>query len=150
MKKIILGIAIVTASMFSVNASAQNTDKNANRPGREMMKAMNPFEGLNLTAQQQEALKAIPNPWMQAKADKKKDKEAKKEAKRQDRMQAMEEAKANRTKYLAEVKKVLTPEQYVQFLENSYVNRPMMPMRPGKDGMKGMKNDQKRGNRHNG
>ena len=40
--------------------------------------------------------------------------------------------------YLAKVKSILTPDQYVQFLENSYVDQPMMKKGQGhKDMAKG-------------
>lgn len=76
------------------------------------------FEGLNLTADQQTKLQALRQQG-KVKADQKK----------ADQKKAREEAKTKRDQsrrdYLASVKAILTPEQYVQFLENSYVNAPL-------------------------
>ncbi len=67
-------------------------------------KCLNPFEGITLTADQQAKLDVL-----------KSNKEA-----RPDRRQMKRE-------YLAKVKEILTPDQYVVFLENSFVNTPMRP-----------------------
>ncbi|MDE7410705.1 MAG: hypothetical protein K2M94_01545 [Paramuribaculum sp.] len=89
-------------------------------------KECNPFAGLQLTEQQQAALKAIPCPrevMKQAKQDCKADKKA---CENTNKAQVCKDIKKN---YLNQVKAVLTPEQYVQFLENTYMNQA-----PGKNG----------------
>lgn len=75
------------------------------------------FAGLDLTPDQQKALQTLQENRRaeqklareQAKADKKESREAR-------RAKAAE----SREKYLAEVKKILTPEQYTKFLENGF------------------------------
>lgn len=76
-------------------------------------KEFNAFEGLQLTEQQQAALKAIPCPIK----DKKECKGDKKECNDANKAKAHKEAKEN---YLNQVKNILTPEQYQQFLENNF------------------------------
>ncbi|WP_303642941.1 hypothetical protein [uncultured Duncaniella sp.] len=72
--------------------------------------------------------------------------------KKADRKAMREQAQKNRKDYLAKIKGILTAEQYVQFLENSYLNNRAgvgsnnrKDMRNKKDGKKGM-----RGNRQGG
>lgn len=77
--------------------------------------AFNPFEGLNLTEQQQAKLDALKQEKKAAKDAAKKDKADRKQA---DRAQA----KSQRAEELAKIKEILTPEQYVTFLENNYLN----------------------------
>lgn len=54
-------------------------------------------------------------------------------------------AKNMRAEYLKNVKAILTPEQYVQFLENNYVNAPQHHKKGkfGKDGRKHKRHDNK-------
>lgn len=67
-----------------------------------------PFDNLNLTDAQKQQFKELRDKAVKAKADSKAArKNAKKECKRQ---------------RLEEIKKILTPEQYVMFLENHFVN----------------------------
>lgn len=82
-------------------------------------KGYNPFEGITITADQQAKLDAL-----KANRPDRNNNEGKtgKEA-RPDRRQIKRD-------YLAKVKEILTPEQYVVFLENSVVNAPAM--RPDK------------------
>ena len=70
------------------------------------------FEGLNLTDAQKTQIKAIKEEQMAKRQAARQAKEAKKAEQR--------EARQNeRKEYLAKVKAVLTPEQYVQYLENA-------------------------------
>lgn len=122
MKKTILIAAVAVASMVSFGAMAQNQKCDVKCDSHACSKVMkceksqarpcpNPFDGLNLSAEQQDKLKALkPCP-----ADKK---EARKEERRRQRQQKDSLAQVAHEKYLADVKSVLTPEQYVQFLEN--------------------------------
>lgn len=94
--------------------------------------AVNPFEGLNLTTQQQEQIKALKDECKaqrQAQAKERKDNAQKAKA---DKANGKREMRAAQ---LAKIKAILTPEQYVQFLENSFVNGDNMPKvaRDGKD-----------------
>lgn len=79
-------------------------------------KAHNPFEGLNLTAEQQAKLDALKNECMQQK-------KAAKEAKESDKTARKQQAKDARAQQLAKIKAILTPEQYVTFLENNFLNK---------------------------
>lgn len=88
----------------------------------------NPFDGLNLTEQQQTAINNLQNERRQActaaakaKKEQKADKQ-KADKQKVDPKQKAEQRKASREAYLAKVKSILTPEQYTQFLENVYVN----------------------------
>lgn len=133
---------------------AQKCDKNKkdrkdDRKGRKdrqegkkdtRQQAFNPFEGLNLTEQQATAIKAIPNP-----------REVMKEAVKNDSQKKTDIrtlARTVRADYLKSVKGVLTPEQYMQFLENSYMNNVASgAQRPGQKGMKPGKDGKKDGRR---
>lgn len=149
MKKTILSVAILLASTLGLTAVAQTPSNSQTCPNQtECTKAgkvgktnrPNPFEGLNLTEQQKSELQAIAPQKPARKCDKaqngtcdkakagkgeKKDLAAKqqskadKQAKRAENRQQMIQ---NRRDYLAKVKNILTPEQYVQFLENNYVD----------------------------
>lgn len=104
--------------------------------------APNPFEGLNLTADQQAKLKEIPTPRQVAKtAAQGTDKAAGQKANAKAGCLISKDIRAN---YLREIRTVLTPEQYLQFLENNYINGAMKG--PKHDG-KHMKKDGKKGHR---
>lgn len=158
-KSIIIALAAVFT--LGVTASAQNPDGNkANGKKTECKKecrgdkkdcknkkcdgrkAPNPFEGLNLTQQQQEKLAAIPCPAQVMKAARNNKTEA-------DSMKAnpalrKEMARNVRSNYLNQVKAVLTPDQYVQFLENYYVSNSAMKAKKDKNGRPGMGNKNKK------
>lgn len=77
------------------------------------------FEGLNLSAEQLTALKAIPTPRDVMKAA---SRQAKTDSAKVDKKQLRELVRTTRMDYLKSIKNVLTPEQYSQFLENYFVN----------------------------
>lgn len=131
MKKKILGLALMAMSLVAFNGMAQNSSsadnsvkqenikgKKADKQGRRD-KAINPFEGLNLSDAQKSKLQQL---------------DAKRQAERQQQMQARKENKqrndsakladrrAAKKSYLEEVKAIIGPDQYVVFLENMYVN----------------------------
>lgn len=171
MKKKVLSLAVLMASVFTFGTMAQTTatvsDNNKTcteascpkadkavkgqkgQKGNKDMKPNrpNPFEGINLTADQQTRLQAIRDNAKQqreaAKADQSKVEKGKLDKDRADRRADF----ANKRKdYLGKVKEVLTPDQYVVFLENCYVQQ--MPMKQGHmargkmakhDGKKGFK-----------
>ena len=167
MKKIILSIAVVLASMTGFSAIAQPPDDNATQPTTESTKRppktntprYNPFAGLNLSETQQSELQAL-RPSKEAKKqnkDKKDDVKNMTTAEKQAlRKQRAENRIQNRRDYLDKVKNILTPNQYMQFLENSYVeqgvngknkvsnnkrhaNNKAQAMRGGKNNVKGRK-----------
>lgn len=79
-------------------------------------KAPNPFEGLNLSAEQQTKLDAL-------KAECKANCEAQAKQRQEARKAKRDGVCAARAGQLAKIKEILTPEQYVKFLENSYLNK---------------------------
>lgn len=104
--------------------------------GKDSARVCNPFEGLNLTADQQSKLKAIPTPKAVMKAARK--------DKLENGTNPRDFVRTVRRDYLSEVKQVLTADQYVQFLENNYVNqagkqKQGMKAPNGKKGGKGQK-----------
>lgn len=126
MKKKIFSATILALSFIALPAMAQNCKQGTCPEGNTTAcctegkaKAgngcVNPFEGLNLTDAQKEKLKAIERPCRKAA-----------ERNRETRQQCSTERRNDRVKFLADIKAVLTPEQYVQFLENNFVNH-----RPG-------------------
>lgn len=141
MKKFILSLAFVTAGVFAFNAAAQDSCCNSEKtccqtPEGDCCQAQgkpgkapkaNPFEGLNLTEQQQEAVKAVNDKFAQTRKEARKTKESA----NKDCKGGVECKKA----YLKEIQNILTPEQYVAYLENLAV-QPQGPKgqghRPGK------------------
>lgn len=136
MKKKILGLAVIAISLVSANSFAQtpNKDKTCTdntcqtqqcKPAKDK-KAPCPFNGLNLSDAQKAKVKALGEKRQAARADMKKAKKAEKQ-----RMDSAQLARRNEVMkmYLDELKGILTPEQYVMFLENSYINA---NGRPGK------------------
>ncbi|MDE6382838.1 MAG: hypothetical protein K2K79_00620 [Paramuribaculum sp.] len=163
MKKQIFSIALAALAVLTVTTSASaakpegrpDNNTECQVPGKKKCKKQkhdrrdrcqgadsalcNPFEGLNLTDQQTEALKAIPNPRQVMKA-------AKQQA---DTTVCPRTMMQNvRRNYLDQVKQVLTPEQYTQFLENFYVKQ--MPMKGKKDKKDGQRPQGKNGKHKSG
>lgn len=130
MKKRILGIALITLSLVSFAGVAQNNN-NANttkqekvcskKGDRKDMKARpNPFDGLQLSDAQKTKIQQLDE---KRKAERQQMKEDRKEHRK---AEANKDATARREAqkaYLNEVKSILTPEQYVSFLENSYMQK---------------------------
>ncbi len=118
MKRKLLGLMTMFIAIGTLTGLATNDNKDKKCDTQQCKKeccdkakcdskCLNPFEGITLTADQQAKLDVL-----------KSNKEA-----RPDRRQMKRE-------YLAKVKEILTPDQYVVFLENSFVNK--TPMRPNK------------------
>ena len=140
MKKIVFTLAILIGSMTAFTATAQDktatekaTTESTKKMDRKKAPRYNPFEGLSLTEKQQADLKALrPSKENRQKKDENKKDLSNKEkdstkkltaAERKDmRKKQMEQRKENRQNYLAKVKSILTPEQYVKYLENNYLN----------------------------
>lgn len=103
------------------------------------------FDNLNLTDAQKAKIQALKENQRKMKDAQKKERGERKEAAQAERNNA-------RKDYLANLKTILTPEQYVQFLENNYLaagrhgGKDMKPgdRRGGKD-MRGMRNGDRRG-----
>lgn len=148
MKKKILSIALVLAGLMGSSAMAQSpsttqqaTQTVAAAPNAKKM--ANPFEGLNLSEKQQAELKAL-REGCKAERQKIAEKE------RAEKKEMKEQRKKDTIEYLAKVKEILTPDQYVQFLENAYLNqggRPFGSPRSGKQGMRQARNGKQAGQR---
>lgn len=98
------------------------------------------FEGITLSQEQKDKLAALKTKCMAEKAQQTCQKQCDKKFANRDSV-----AKAQKRAHLAEIKQILTPEQYVVFLENMAVNRPagnpmhkqqMHRMAPKKNGKK--------------
>lgn len=130
MKTKILSLAIAALSFSSFSSFAQasgNTQTCPRQAGCPVAmvgktdKVYNPFEGLNLSADQKSKLEAL-------KADRQKNCEERRKASRDNRKARLEQIKA-----------ILTPDQYVAYLENIAVSR--------HDGHIGMRHDGRKGHR---
>jgi hypothetical protein len=160
MKKRIVGLALIAMSLVTVNSVAQTPNQNTQTtpkqentqckkaPGKGQCKAVCPFEGMNLSDAQKGKLEQLNTKRANARAEKSKATKAEKQ--RKDSVK-MTERRAAKKEYLEEIKAILTPDQYVVFLENSYVNVDQhhgkamkqyrhhgkdMKGKPGKDGKK--------------
>lgn len=156
MKKKFLTLAIVALCGTAISLNAQkpadkpqcDKDKKECHHGKKMDKKAcpNPFEGITLTQEQQTKLDQLNE---SRKADRQQRAQAAKEQKKQAKEARRADHKAQKRDYLNNVKSILTPDQYVVFLENIVVeqgpgNHKMMRAHDGK--MKGMKKIDKKGN----
>lgn len=94
------------------------------------------FDGLNLSAEQKSKLESLAKE-QKAHCDKnRKERKDKQEKFRQQRdkeqAQARENAKKARRDHLKKIKEILTPEQYIQFLENNYLDSQSKAFKHGK------------------
>lgn len=132
--KALLLAAILFATGSTVCFAANDNNKSDNKVKKECQKGKkcegqrceyNPFEGLNLTENQQAKLNDLKSEFCKKQENRKNsegqnvDNNKKNDKQRPNRRQAKRE-------YLAKVKSILTPDQYVIFLENMTVNRPDM------------------------
>lgn len=147
MKKKIMTIAIALSALCVLPSVAKNPDtNNTNVPACEagacnqggqcrgdradrQANRPNPFEGITLTPEQQSALSAL-------EAQRPSRSQADSEA----RAQAREARKEARRNYLNQVKDVLTPDQYVTFLEN-------IALQQGNHGNRHARQEMRQGNR---
>lgn len=128
MKKTLLVIALAACGIAGATAQKPATCATANcntancteqqcapQNCKNNRTCASPFEGLNLTADQQTKLNAL-----------KQECTARQQQQRRDCQKANAERKGMKTECrrtnLAKIKEILTPEQYVTFLENAYVN----------------------------
>lgn len=123
MKKKILSITFVIAGIMGTTAFAQSPEtpipsakeQRAKCDKWQEPKQASPFDGLNLSEKQQAELKALNDSCMS--------KERKADADMRAKREEMEAQFMNaRKEHLAKIKSILSPEQYLQFLENSYLN----------------------------
>ncbi|MDE5786734.1 MAG: hypothetical protein K2H98_09395 [Duncaniella sp.] len=137
MKKTILSLAVLFATTFSFSTFAQAPAAENAACGEKTECCQSAlFEGITLTPDQQTKLQEL-------NASRAKAAKEKKEAAKAERKAKGDNKKAARKDYLNSVKGVLTPEQYVIFLENAYVNAPAkLAQRDGK-AHKGLKGDMK-------
>lgn len=137
MKKVILSIALLSASALSVFAQS-NTPVNAQQAcvateqcavNAKAGKCNKAFEGLNLTDDQKAKIAALNQGKCTAAKDKpakedRKDGSKKEKPTKEQMQQKLAERAARhqeaRKAYLVQVKEILSPDQYVMFLENSY------------------------------
>lgn len=143
MKKLILSLAITAMTLTGFTAAAATDKKDAKtntdcpadtRCARHdgPRRAFCAFEGLNLTDAQKEQLKALHQRETKGDSAKVKEKMAAKEQKREARRQA-------RRARLAQIKAILTPEQYVTYLENMVLDGHKSGKATRKGGKKGGK-----------
>ena len=140
-----LCVLVATPAAFAQTSGNDNGKKELKadkRGGKRGAEAPNPFGGLNLTADQQTKLEALKKECKEARMAKAETRQ--KQAQERKNVNRVEAKKA-RTEELAKIKAILTPEQYVKFLENSYLT--------GRHGKKGAKdngrlaNNDRRGDR---
>lgn len=111
--------------------------KDSNR--RSAQRFGNPFEGLDLTAEQQNQINELQKTLRPEKKDKMKKEGLSDEQKKELRKEMKANQENIREKYLEGVKNILTPEQYAQFLENSAKNNAPGNLQLNKKGGKGNK-----------
>lgn len=140
MKKVFLSLALLSASAFSIMAQtpAQTCTDPAQCANKEQCAKVErdgkgrdskAFEGINLSDEQKTKLAALRQGKCTAKDDKAKmagkDGEQReklsKEQVQQMRKERAEKHQNARKEYLVQVKEILTPDQYVVFLENCYM-----------------------------
>lgn len=133
MKKIAIALAFVMA-LASANVNARNTADAPGKPSTEkVMKEKKEsrrdaaFEALNLSDKQKADLKKVREKYADSRKEMKKErKEARKNEKARkdaDRKAYRERDEKMRKSYLADVKKILTPEQYMQLMESSFLSK---------------------------
>lgn len=130
-KALLLALALVSITTATVSAQTVCTENRKDCDRKECKSGMNKaFEGITLTAEQQTALDKI----YTDRATKAKEARCNKQKADSTARMARRQAKLD---YLHQVQKVLTPEQYVTFLENQIVNG---PSKMHKKGFRGDKN----------
>ena len=131
MKRNLLSIAFVAISALMITAVANDKKDLKDGEHKESCKhhkmdkgqrharpLFNPFEGINLSDKQKEQINKL-------NADRKKD-FAKKKKERKEKAEAYyKKGRDVRKKHLNDMKKILTPDQYVKYLENIAMSGPM-------------------------
>ena len=132
MKRKILSIAFVAMSALMITAVANNNNENKPCEGKEMCKhhkmgkgkhharpLFNPFEGIELSDAQKAQFEKLAT---ERKGNFEKNK---KDCKNKD-VAVRPNPRDMKKKQLEDIKGILTPEQYVKYLENIALNQPMM------------------------
>jgi Spy/CpxP family protein refolding chaperone len=135
MKGKIFSTVILCASLFSLSAAAQPATDSIAPQEQPAQRGMLLFDGTNLTPEQQTRIAE----FKKARAEKQNIRKAQRDSLRKERARAMRQnrdsiRKANQREYLDGIKAILTPEQYVIFLENAYMARKQQPA-PKQGGM---------------
>lgn len=135
MKKTLVSISLALMAMCGFSAVAQQQDTNAPKEktekccknnqrcekGKSECPRFNAFEGITLSADQQSKIDALKQARKEGRC---KMNEAKNKAARPDRKERAAEHRQAKREYLTQVKEILTPDQYVVFLENIAINAP--------------------------
>lgn len=129
MKKSIISLAVAAMALITpaIISAADNGDTKTTTtcPCTECVANCNtkakpqrpcPFDGLNLTDAQKKQIEDLGCPFTKANKDRK-------DQKSQNAQQAPSSKREQRANYLAQIKNILTPEQYVKFLENNYLDK---------------------------
>ena len=140
MKMKLFGLAFIAMSIISMPVVAQTTTDKAEvkkehvkQARKEMKKGGNLFEGITLTDAQKEQFK-------QLRETRKAEGEARRQEKQRKDSTARADRKVAKKAYLDNIKTILTPDQYVIFLENVYLySSPEMGAPQGVSKMKGQK-----------
>lgn len=163
MKKTILGLAFLTIFGTSFSAFAQqdktkcnNTEcvkgeckgQKCDKPGKcdkvkkgdkkqmgAQRRQVDLFEGITLTDAQKAKIQDLNNA---AKVSRQENAKLAKEAK-ESKADFKKIGKENREKYLKDMSQILTSDQYVQYLQNYYINSPRQHKPMAHKGMKGQK-----------
>lgn len=134
MMVLLAGSTTVFAARHDKRPDCNTTEGKCKAPDSCNAQRPCPFDNLNLTAEQQTKLQAL-------KEERRAQKIEKKEQEMKDRFEARKQEAAG---YLAKVKEILTPEQYVQFLENSFVQKSLQAKKMMKGDFKGKKGEAKK------
>ena len=149
MKKKFTTVALALVAALGIGAAAQTaTPATCNRANKARCEQQRPdrqnrdsvemavlFEGITLTPEQKTKLQTLRDSRKEART-------AKAEQAKQQRADRRKQAVEMKRQRLADMKQILTPEQYVVYLENIVVNQPSQPaMRAGKDGRMARKNN---------
>lgn len=135
MKKNVLSIAVIAVALFAFGANAQNPDKsqrpaclvegctqhqhNDYKPHRPS--GYNPFEGIELTDAQKTKIAEMRKNNKEALKQKA---EAQRKVREENKMKRDSIIRSGKLNQLRQLKEILTPEQYVTYLENKIVNQP--------------------------
>lgn len=123
MKRKILSVAFVVMSLMLTSAVAKNNDFNTQedclrhkccveKNQKIRHHGFNPFEGIELSTEQKSQLENLKN---DLKKDKKCENKKEKQCHKFEKYKKYQELKK---KNLNEIKQILTPEQYIKYLEN--------------------------------
>lgn len=121
MKKTILGIAFMAIASLAVSAQTQNTAATAAAQTNptEYNQTTRPslYEGLNLTDTQKEQIRDLNAAMAQSRKELKAEQVA-------DNNQLKDAATDLREKYIDQMEKILSHDQFVNYLKNCFVNAP--------------------------